>query len=137
MLPSALLVLLLSTLLPQHVVEASAPRRGCVPTGDETEINRLLDWGAPLLVVFRSFGSKARRGADIACLTLAGRLQGGRGTQVALCQNALFRLQNPILFTAEDQGVYTEGHPTGPQRAMLLVEGQNQSMAIKCVHWRL
>lgn len=43
----------------------------------------------------------------------------------------MFRLQSPILFTAEDQAIYTEGYPTDDSRAMLIVEGQNQSMAIK------
>lgn len=51
MLPSSLLLLLASTLLPSSLVQAAAPRTGCVPTGDETEINRLLDWGTSLALL--------------------------------------------------------------------------------------
>ncbi|KAL7409718.1 hypothetical protein BDY24DRAFT_402237 [Mrakia frigida] len=93
-------LLLLTFTSPFLLANAARPQNGCIHTGDEKEINRILDYG-------------------------------GRGTQVALCPRSLFRLQSPILFTAENQALYTEGYPTDESRAMLIVEGQNQSMAIK------
>lgn len=120
-------LLLLTFTSPLLRVHAAKPHKGCIHTGDEKEINRILD-----------YGQSSRRSDRVSCVVAdcclwSGCLlgSGGRGTQVALCPRSMFRLQSPILFTAEDQAIYTEGYPTDDSRAMLIVEGQNQSMAIK------
>ncbi|KAG8966672.1 hypothetical protein FRC03_011507 [Tulasnella sp. 419] len=56
---------------------------------------------------------------------------GGPGAKVALCQGAIFRLNNSIVFRHEEQELFTEGFPEGDRRAMLLVEGEDLAMAIK------
>jgi len=42
-------------------------------------------------------------------------------------------LKNPITFTKARQTLTTEGNPKGRDRAMLIVEGENQAVAIKWV----
>ncbi|KAJ9103736.1 hypothetical protein QFC21_002196 [Naganishia friedmannii] len=56
---------------------------------------------------------------------------GGPRTTVTLCPGSIHRLQAPIEFTAQGQVLTTQGNVQGWKRAMLLVEGEDQSMAIK------
>ena len=55
---------------------------------------------------------------------------GGMGTVVSLCPNTVFNLTYPIDFTAADQEISTAAYPTDPSRAMFVVTGAAQSMAI-------
>jgi hypothetical protein len=55
---------------------------------------------------------------------------GGANTIVSLCASAVFNLKNPIIFTAQNQEVSTEGYPTSSTRATLVVTGVNQTAAI-------
>jgi hypothetical protein len=50
-LPEALLALTLTLIALNKGTEAARSKQTCIATGDETEINRLLDWGSfrPLL----------------------------------------------------------------------------------------
>lgn len=50
---------------------------------------------------------------------------------MTLCQGSTHRLKNPIMFTAPRQTLTTEGDPKGRERAMLIVEGEDQAVAIK------
>ena len=123
-------LLLLTFTSPFLLAQAARPKDGCIHTGDEKEINRILDYGKLFSLPLFKINSTSNGANELFSLAL-GFVEGGRGTQVALCPRSLFRLQSPILFTAEDQALYTEGYPTDESRAMLIVEGQNQSMAIK------
>jgi hypothetical protein len=55
---------------------------------------------------------------------------GGAGTVVALCPRTVYPLTAPVVFTAPDQELSTQGAPPGPARAVLRVEGADQAMAI-------
>src|ERR1700733_135820 len=55
---------------------------------------------------------------------------GGANTIVSLCANAVFKLKSPIIFTAHNQELSTEGYPTSSTRATLVVTGVNQTAAI-------
>lgn len=55
---------------------------------------------------------------------------GGANTLVSLCANAVFNLKHPIIFTAHNQELSTEGYPTDSTRATLIVTGVNQTAAI-------
>ncbi|KAK4689550.1 hypothetical protein P7C73_g574, partial [Tremellales sp. Uapishka_1] len=57
--------------------------------------------------------------------------EGGKGTLVALCPGSVHRLQAPIIFTAPQQTLTTEGNVKGRERAMLIVEGAEQATAIR------
>jgi hypothetical protein len=61
---------------------------------------------------------------------------GGPNTVVSLCANAVFNLKGPIVFTAENQELSTQGYPTDSTRATLVVTGVNQTAAIlgNCGH---
>lgn len=74
---------------------------------------------------------------DTACIpggdeTIINNLltSGGANTLVSLCANAIFNLKHPIIFTAHDQELSTEGYPTDSTRATLVVTGVNQTCAI-------
>ncbi|EIW73699.1 hypothetical protein TREMEDRAFT_24408 [Tremella mesenterica DSM 1558] len=56
--------------------------------------------------------------------------KGGKGTTVLLCPGSVHRLRNPVVFTAPRQTLTTEGDPAGRERAMLIVEGEDQATAI-------
>lgn len=56
--------------------------------------------------------------------------RGGANTVVSLCTNSVFHLKNPIVFTAPNQELSTQGYPTDFTRATLVVTGVNQSAAI-------
>ncbi len=56
---------------------------------------------------------------------------GGADTNVQLCPGSMHRLQSPIFFTASGQVLTTEGDPTDRMRAMILVEGETQSVAVQ------
>lgn len=51
---------------------------------------------------------------------------------VSLCPGSTFRLTGPIVFTAKDQEVSTEGYPTDDTRAKLLTVGKTIT-AVQCV----
>ncbi|WWC88573.1 uncharacterized protein L201_003485 [Kwoniella dendrophila CBS 6074] len=57
--------------------------------------------------------------------------KGGYGTTVTLCAGSVHRLNSSILFTAEKQTITTENNEKGRDRAMLIVEGIDQSAAIR------
>ena len=57
-------------------------------------------------------------------------LSGGPTTTVSLCTNAVFNLKHPIVFTAPDQELSTQGYPSGFARATIVVTGVNQTAAI-------
>ncbi|KAL7423122.1 hypothetical protein Q5752_002421 [Cryptotrichosporon argae] len=66
-------------------------------------------------------------------------LKGGLGKVVNLCPGSVHRLQAPIVFTAPRQTLTTAGNVKGRERAMIIVEGEEQSIAIKadckeCAH---
>jgi parallel beta-helix repeat protein len=52
------------------------------------------------------------------------------GSKAALCQNAVFNLTAPVVFTEANQEIYTEGFPAGSERAELRVAGSNLAMAV-------
>ena len=58
---------------------------------------------------------------------------GGKSTTVTLCPGSTHRLKSPIVFTAPHQSLATEGNPLGRERALIIVEGEDQAVAIKCV----
>ncbi len=45
----------------------------------------------------------------------------GPGDSAILCPHAVFELTGPVVFTAADQQVYTEGLPSGEARATLRI----------------
>jgi hypothetical protein len=94
----------------------------CVPSGTEDAINELFRLGKSPSTVPRS----QRTESD----ALAYRA-GGSDTTVELCPGSIHRIQSPILMTASKQVLTTEGDPKDRMRAMILVEGENQAMAIK------
>ncbi|CAF2697274.1 unnamed protein product [Rotaria sp. Silwood2] len=55
---------------------------------------------------------------------------GGANAIVSLCANSVFNLKNPIVFTASNQELSTQGYPTDSTRATLVVTGVNQTAAI-------
>jgi len=59
--------------------------------------------------------------------------KGGKGAVVTLCPGSVHRLNASIAFTAGRQTLTTEGDPTGRERAMLIVEGENLATAIEYV----
>lgn len=61
---------------------------------------------------------------------------GGANTIVSLCPSALFNLKQPVVFTALNQELSTQGYPTDDTRATLVVTGVNQTAAIfgNCEH---
>ena len=52
------------------------------------------------------------------------------GSQAVLCQNSVFALTGSLVFTADDQEIYTEGFPTGSARAVLRVAGSDLATAV-------
>lgn len=58
----------------------------------------------------------------------------GTGAEAVLCPGAVFALKAPVQFTAANQRLYTQGLPTGSQRAVLRVTGTNQATAITGGH---
>ncbi|MFQ5343610.1 MAG: right-handed parallel beta-helix repeat-containing protein [Anaerolineae bacterium] len=52
------------------------------------------------------------------------------GSAAILCQNAVFELTGPVVFTHDKQAVYTEGFPTGSSRALLRVVDQSVTVAV-------
>ncbi|ORX40096.1 hypothetical protein BD324DRAFT_616239 [Kockovaella imperatae] len=57
--------------------------------------------------------------------------QGGSATQVVLCAGSTHLLNDTIRFTSSRQTLTTEGNPKGRDRAMLVVKGEDQAVAIK------
>ncbi|TXT13540.1 hypothetical protein VHUM_00907 [Vanrija humicola] len=93
---------ILLALLPAAVAVGRSPKqaRPCLPSGDETAINQALS-------------------------------AGGKGTTVSLCPGSVHRLQAPVVFTAPQQTLNTAGGlKEGRDRAMLVVEGKDQAVAI-------
>ncbi|WVQ82978.1 hypothetical protein IAT38_005116 [Cryptococcus sp. DSM 104549] len=56
---------------------------------------------------------------------------GGEGTTVALCPGSVHRLNASIAFTAPRQTLTTMGNPKNRDRALLIVEGADQAVAIR------
>lgn len=54
----------------------------------------------------------------------------GVGAQAVLCQGAVFELTEPVNFTADSQKMFTEGFPTGDQRATLRIANSSMWYAI-------
>jgi hypothetical protein len=57
-------------------------------------------------------------------------MSGGKGAVVSLCAGSVHRLYSPVVYTAPRQTLTTEGNVKGRERAMLIVEGQDQAIAI-------
>ena len=57
-------------------------------------------------------------------------LNEGANTHVSLCANAVFNLKNPIIFTALNQELSTEGYPIDSGWATLVVTEINQTAPI-------
>ncbi|CAF1401182.1 unnamed protein product [Adineta ricciae] len=57
-------------------------------------------------------------------------INGGPNTIVSLCANTVFKLKNPVIFTAYNQELSTDGYPRDATRATLIVTGANQTAAI-------
>ncbi|UJR17128.1 hypothetical protein I4U23_004024 [Adineta vaga] len=57
-------------------------------------------------------------------------ISGGPNTVASLCANSIFILKNPIIFTAYNQELSTDGYPRDSTRATLIVTGVNQTAAI-------
>jgi len=55
---------------------------------------------------------------------------GGEGTKVVLCAGAELSLVGPIIYSARNQEISTQGYPTGSSRATLKVTGDDQDVAI-------
>jgi parallel beta-helix repeat protein len=49
----------------------------------------------------------------------------GTGAQAVLCQGATFQLNNPVVFTAANQQIFTDGLPTDSRRAILRITSSN------------
>lgn len=49
--------------------------------------------------------------------------QGGANTKVQLCPGAKLQLQGPIIYSARNQEISTQGYPTGSSRGVLQVTG--------------
>ena len=101
--------------LPIASAAAGSNALKCLPSGDERQINEAF--------------LKGRSVPDPQYHKLI--LAGGKGTTVTLCKNSVHRLRNPVVFTAARQTLTTEGNPTGRERALLIVEGEEQSAAIQ------
>lgn len=56
--------------------------------------------------------------------------RGGAGAKVALCPGSVHHLYAPIRFTAPKQTLTTAGRAIGHDRAMIIVQGDEQSVAI-------
>src|SRR5258708_39699594 len=54
----------------------------------------------------------------------------GKGADAVLCPGALFTLSNPVVFTAPNQRIYTQGFQTGASRAVLRIGGGPLTKAI-------
>lgn len=59
-------------------------------------------------------------------------VEGGPGTRVSLCPGTTFQLTGPVVFTAKDQELSTQGYPTDETRAKLLPMGKTIT-AVQCV----
>lgn len=90
-----------------------ATKTPCIPSGDETAINTALARGEC---------SGGRTSIDAP---------GGKGAVVSLCPGSVHRLNSTIFFTAPRQTLTTEGNPTGRDRALLVVEGKDQAIAVQ------
>ncbi|KAG9026592.1 hypothetical protein FRB95_008679 [Tulasnella sp. JGI-2019a] len=55
---------------------------------------------------------------------------GGPGALLSLCPNAVFTIDAPLVFTAKDQEISTEGYPDGVGRATIIVAGNSTATAI-------
>jgi hypothetical protein len=53
-----------------------------------------------------------------------------RGSVAVLCQNAVFALTAPIVFTQDSQQIYTEGFPTDDRRAVLRIASASVVTAV-------
>ena len=58
----------------------------------------------------------------------------GRFSEAVLCPGAVFTLSSPIKFNAPYQRVYTQGHPTGDERAVLRIEDGCLATAVNMLH---
>jgi hypothetical protein len=58
-----------------------------------------------------------------------------QGAEAVLCPGAVFRLSRPIVFTAKQQKLYTQGRPSDDTRALLVVSDPMLSTAIYADHW--
>ena len=54
----------------------------------------------------------------------------GAGTAAVLCPGAVFTLSNPVVFTAPNQQLYTQGLPTDGTRAILRIGGGTLTTAV-------
>jgi hypothetical protein len=54
----------------------------------------------------------------------------GRGSAAVLCQNAVFALTAPVVFTQDSQQIYTEGSPTDDRRAVLRITSASVVTAV-------
>ncbi|ORY28451.1 pectin lyase fold/virulence factor [Naematelia encephala] len=57
--------------------------------------------------------------------------KGGKSATVTLCPGSVHRLNATIFFTASRQTLTTEGDPKDRNRALLIVEGKDQAIAIQ------
>ena len=61
--------------------------------------------------------------------TINAQLQ-GPGSIAMLCPQALFQLTGPVVFTAANQQIYTQGQPTGDTRATLRIVSPDLTTAV-------
>jgi len=54
----------------------------------------------------------------------------GPGDVAVLCPGAVFELTAPVVFSADDQQIHTEGLPTGDQRAVLRLASRSVTTAV-------
>jgi hypothetical protein len=57
------------------------------------------------------------------------------GDKAVLCAEAVFELTAPVVFTADGQQVYTQGHPTDDRRAVLRVVSNSDTSAVTMRDW--
>lgn len=82
-----------------------------------------------LIFVFRSCSTACVPSGDETVINNL-LINGGANTIVSLCSGALFNLKKPVVFTAPNQELSTQGYPTDDTRATLVVTGVNQTAAI-------
>jgi hypothetical protein len=86
--------------------------------------------------VARIIPIKEGAGAHTTCLRSGSEVEinaalQGAGAAAVLCPGALFTLNNPVVFTASNQKLYTKGLPTGGSRAILRINNDGFTTAIR------
>ena len=112
---------------------ASNSKPTCIASGDEKPINQALMRGESFHYRLSDTSRLSRHSRLAVCGV--DRMIGGKGAIVTLCQGSTHRIHSPIMFTTSRQTLTTEGNPKDRERAMLVVEGEDQAVAVKWVHF--